>query len=369
MLNQLIQLGKRHGLSLLLWLAIASPATALELRVAIEDGVSQVKVASSTKAVVRDGSGQKLGELSGMNAFIAQPTGGGIALDRWRTGQIWIEPTDGGYVWIGDRWYRGRTLLVPTNKGLTAVNYVDLEKYLYSVLGAEMDGNWPQEALKAQAVAARSYALYKRQTANNGVYDVGDTTTWQVYKGLETEAPGTHTAVDSTTGQVLAYKGKIILAVFHSSSGGHTENVEDIWSEPLPYLRGVADYDLGTPGYQWAKTFSQAELSRRLGMSNVRSLTPVRTTTFGRIITLKATSDRGVQTISGSKLSQALGLRSTHFTVTSTAAGFQINGLGFGHGVGLSQWGAYRLAQQGVDYQRILLHYYQGTNLAKLQGK
>ena len=91
MLNQLIQLGKRHGLSLLLWLAIASPATALELRVAIEDGVSQVKVASSTKAVVRDGSGQKLGELSGMNAFIAQPTGGGIALDRWRTGQIWIE--------------------------------------------------------------------------------------------------------------------------------------------------------------------------------------------------------------------------------------------------------------------------------------
>jgi stage II sporulation protein D len=95
-----------------------------------------------------------------------------------------------------------------------------------------MSANWPQEALKAQAVAARSYALYKRSTSGNSVYDVGDTTTWQVYKGLETEAPGTQSAVNATAGQVMTYGGKIILAVFHSSSGGHTENVEDIWTDP-----------------------------------------------------------------------------------------------------------------------------------------
>jgi len=87
----------------------------------------------------------------------------------------------------------------PTNKGLTAVNYVDLEQYLYSVLGSEMNGNWPQEALKAQAVAARTYAIYKRENEKNGIYDLG-TQASQVYNGIESESPGTHRAVNATDG-------------------------------------------------------------------------------------------------------------------------------------------------------------------------
>ncbi|MBW4576952.1 MAG: SpoIID/LytB domain-containing protein [Aphanothece sp. CMT-3BRIN-NPC111] len=370
-MKQLIQLSKRHWwLSILLWIAMIAPAqAAMELRVAIEDGVRQVKVGSSTKAVIRDGAGQALGEIVPMNGLQAQPRAGKVALGSWQANQIWIEPKDGGYVWIGSRWYRGRTRLVPTSKGLTAVNHVDLEQYLYSVLGAEMSANWPQEALKSQAVAARSYALYKRQTSGNTVYDVGDTTTWQVYNGLETEGQGTIDAVNATAGQVMTYKGKIILAVFHSSSGGHTENVEDVWSQPLPYLRGVKDYDQGTPPYQWVKTFSPSELSRRLGVSNVRSLIPERTSTYGRILTMKVMGNGGSRRISGSKLREALGLKSTRFTVTSTPKGFQINGQGFGHGLGLSQWGAYNLAQKKVNYQEILGHYYQGTTLAQLPAQ
>lgn len=369
MLKQLIRLAGRHWwLSLLFWIVMVSPAqAALELRVAIEDSVSQVKVGSSTTALVRDGAGRKLGEIGAMNGLNAQADGRGVALGQWQATQISIEPTGGGYVWIGDGWYRGRTRLVPTAKGLTAVNYVDLEQYLYSVLGAEMSANWPQEALKAQAVAARTFALYKRQTSGNGVYDVGDTQTSQVYKGLESEGKATRMAVNATSGQVLTYKGKIILAVFHSSSGGHTENVEDVWSEPLPYLRGVPDYDQGTPTYQWAKTFSRSELSRRIGMSNVRLLIPERTSPYGRIMTMKVVGARGSQTITGTKLRQALGLKSTRFTVTSTANAFELNGSGFGHGLGMSQWGAYNLAQQKVNYQQILQHYYQGTTLANMQ--
>ncbi|HEY9690729.1 MAG TPA: SpoIID/LytB domain-containing protein [Oculatellaceae cyanobacterium] len=370
MLKQLIRLGGRNWwLSFLLWIAMICPAqAAIELRVAIEDGVKQVKVGSSTPAVVRDGTGRVLGEIAEMNGLDAQTRAGGVVLGEWQADQIWIEPTNGGYVWIGDRWYRGRTRVVPTSKGITAVNYVDLEQYLYSVLGAEMSASWPLEALKAQAVAARSYALNKRQTSTKSIYDVVNTQTSQVYKGLTTEAESTQTAVNATAGQVMTYNGKIILAVFHSSSGGHTENVENVWSSPLPYLRGVPDYDQGTPQYQWEKTISASELSRRLGISNVKALLPERTSTYGRIMSIKAVGAAGSRSIAGTKLREALGLKSTRFSVTSTPIGFQFNGYGFGHGLGLSQWGAYNLAQQGMNYQQILQHYYQNISLSQLQG-
>ncbi len=370
LLKPMVWLGGRHWwLSLLLWILLVGPAQAArELRVAIEDGVSRVKVGSSTDAIVRNSAGQKVGELEAMNAFNAQARGGGVSLEQWRAPSLWIEPADDGYVWIGDRWYRGRTQLVSTQKGLVAVNHVDLEEYLYSVLGAEMSASWPQEALKAQAVAARSFALHKSAQTNNGVYDVGDTTTWQVYKGLETEAITTQQAVRATAGQVMTHGSEIILAVFHSSSGGHTENVEDIWMQPLPYLRGVVDYDMGAPVYEWTKYFSKSELSRKIsGVGTVTSMVPERKTPRGRIVTMRVRGTGGSRRISGNDLRQALGLRSTLFTVSSTGSGFQIQGRGFGHGLGLSQWGAHNLAQKGVNYQQILGHYYKSATLARLQ--
>lgn len=237
--------------------------------------------------------------------------------------------------------------------------------------------SWPQEALKAQAVAARSYALYQRQSSANSVYDVGDTQAWQVYNGLEKETSTTQAAVNATTGQVLTYSGRIIEAVFHSSSGGHTENVEDVWTQPLPYLRGVQDFDQGTPVYQWTKTFTGSELSSRItGVGNIVEMEPLKKTPQGRVVSMKVTGDAGTRTISGGALRDALGLRSTLFTAIAVpGAGnksnegrtFQITGRGFGHGLGLSQWGAYNLAQRGMNYQQIVLHYYKGTSLAKIQ--
>lgn len=368
-IKSLMQLTRRHSwLSLLLWIVLIAPAqAAMELRVAIEEGTSKVTVGGSTQAVVRDSTGRTLGQLGAMEGLDAKPTAGGVTLGRWKATQLIVEPTNGGYVWIGDRWYRGRARVVPGSKGLIAVNHVDLEQYLYSVLGAEMNANWPLEALKAQAVAARSYALYKRRASGNSTYDVGDTQTWQVYKGLETEAESTQMAVNATAGQVVTYNNQIIEAVFHSASGGHTENVEDVWSNPLPYLRGVPDYDQGTPGYQWAKAFSRNQLSQLLGVSNVRSLVAERTTPHGRIVTMKVVGANGTKRMSGKQLRQVLGLKSTLFSVNSTSTGFQLEGRGFGHGLGLSQWGAYNLAQQGVNYQQILSHYYQNTAISRVQ--
>ncbi|MER3434078.1 MAG: sporulation protein [Leptolyngbya sp. ERB_1_1] len=376
---------KSFGFALLIWAAAIVPARAadsVELRVAIEQDVPQVNIGSSVNAQVLDGSQRVVGEIQGMNGFAAQSKNGGVALDRWQSGALWIVPKDkNGVVWIGNRWYRGRVYLVPTGKGLTAVNYVDLEQYLFSVLGSEMNGNWPQEALKAQAVAARSYALHERQDARNGIFDLGDTAGWQVYNGVQSESTGTQQAVTATTGQVLTYNNQVINAVFHSSAGGCTENVEEVWMQPLPYLRSVKNnFDQGSPVNEWSKTFSAAELGNRFGVGNLQRMEPVtKTSGCGRVKTMRVVGDRGSKVVKGDTIRDALGLKSTFFAVAPqfqpvasktgqkpVLAGFVINGRGFGHGLGMSQWGAYNMARQNYNYQQILQQYYLNTTLAQI---
>lgn len=368
-------------IAVLIWLSLVSPAKALELRVAITEDTNQVKVGSSTQAQIQDGAGHTLGMMAPMNGFYARSTGHSITVAHQQASQIWIEPTVGGLVYIGNHWYRGRTKLVKTSQGLTVVNYINLEDYLASVVGREMYSNWPQEALKAQAVASRSYALHQRQQRGNSVFDVGDTTAWQVYEGIVGESASTRSAVAATTNQVLTYNGEIIEAVFHSSSGGHTENCENVWSSPLPYLRGVPDYDQTSPVYQWVMHFTAHDLSQRVsGVGNVIALLPLSLTPQGRVRQITVVGDRGQRTMSGSALRSALGLKSTLFTITpqlglvattgkpaSRPVAFQVNGRGFGHGLGMSQWGALGQAQQGRTYDQMLQYYYQGTTLSQMQ--
>lgn len=354
--------------TLLFWLMAIAPAQAsLLLRIAIENNVSQIKVGSSTKAIVRDSSGRTLGEIPGMAASEAKTCGSSVCIQNWQGNQLYIQPTGDGYVFIGDRWYRGGITLVRSDRGLTAVNNVNLEHYLYSVLGAEMSSNWPIEALKAQAVAARSYALYQREQRGNSTYDLGDTQAWQVYKGVETEAQSTHAAVEATAGQVMVYNGKIIEAFFHSSSGGHTENVEDVWTEPRAYLRGVPDYDRGAPVYEWSTSISVPQISNLIsGVGNVVGMQPEQTTQTGRVIAMRVIGDSGQKVVDGEDIQKLLGLKSNRFSIQKANGIFQVYGRGFGHGVGLSQWGAHNLAMSGANYQQMLYHYYQNASLAKL---
>jgi stage II sporulation protein D len=367
MLTRLLRIGKQTSwFSLIFWLVAIAPAQAYQIRIAIAQQAQAVKIGSSTTAIVSDDGGRKLGEIEPQKGLIAEAGNNTVKIGDTQVNRLWVQPQNGGYVWIGDRWYRGAVEVIPNQNKLLAVNHVDLEQYLYSVIGAEMGGQFPPEALKSQAVAARSYAIYKSQSTKNRSFDLDNTQSSQVYKGLASETNTTQAAVQATKGQVMTYGGKIILAVFHAASGGHTENVEDIWSSSLPYLRGVPDYDKGTPGYAWTKTFSAIELSKSLGVNNIKQIVPDRATPFGSVLSLKAIGDRGEQTLTGAKVRSLLKLRSLRFTVTPTSEGFVFNGLGYGHALGLSQWGAYNLAQQGMKYSAILAHYYRGASLAEI---
>ncbi len=361
---------------------IATARAELEMRVAIEENANQVQVGSSTRAFLRNEAGQVLAEIP-PGYVVAQSEAGRVKLHTWQDSKFWIEPTDGGAVFIDGKWYRGRAKVVATSGGVSAVNYVDLEQYLYSVVGSEMPTNWPIESLKAQAVAARTYALYQREHSANTVFDVGDTTAWQVYKGLEEETQSTQVAVNSTVGQVLTYNGRIVEAVFHSSSGGHTENVEDVWSSPRPYLVGVPDFDQSAPVYQWVETVSADALRAMIpGVGTILNfeITSDQRSPRGRVNAVRVVGDRGSRVLTGNEVRRLLSLRSTLFSVMpqlgpvasagnlpTSSVSFQFMGRGFGHGIGMSQWGAYQMAQQGYNHQQILGHYYQNTVLSRIR--
>jgi stage II sporulation protein D len=411
-LKRLLKLSQWSGWMALVALGIAAApvrAEDVEMRVAIDQDADQSEVGGQTATQLIAGD-TVVATIPGGQSVIATAEGGTIVINSAEgpirvNGVVKVQPTDAGLVYIqnsgdSDRndWYRGYAYLVPTGDNkLTSVNYVPLEQYLYSVVGREMFPNWNPEALKAQAVAARSYALYQRQTSANQIFDVGDTPRWQAYPGVESEANTTIAAVDATPGQVLAYSGQIIEAVFHASSGGCTENVEDVWSTPLAYLRAVRDpYDQNQP---WQQTFTAQELSQRItGVGRIQRIVPERTTDCGRIISARVIGDAGERTMDGDDLRRALDLKSTLFQVsapsnqvaslpttadpnstipntnpvvpttpTTTPATFMISGRGFGHGLGMSQWGANGMAQQGYNYQQILTYYYTGANLAVIQ--
>ncbi|MEM7796113.1 MAG: SpoIID/LytB domain-containing protein, partial [Cyanobacteria bacterium P01_C01_bin.118] len=254
----------------LIWLLWVLPANALDVRVAIRKNVDQVQIGTSTTGMIRDSRGRTIWELPELEPLTVDEIQGRLELTDGRdnfgeSSSFWLEPSGDGVVWIGDRWYRGKVQLIPGDYGVTAINHVNIDDYLYSVVGSEMPTSWPQEALRSQAVAARSYALYHRNKASGQTFDLNSTQSSQVYKGLQGEAASTLSAVDATSGKVITHGGRVIEAVFHSSSGGHTENSEHVWSKAVPYLKGVPDFDHNAPVYSWRSQFSLQEVGDLLG--------------------------------------------------------------------------------------------------------
>lgn len=362
----------------------AAPAQAAEpLRVGLLDGVATVHVASSTPAEIVDLRGRSLMRLAAMESWIAGTDGAQIVLSgpnaqtALLAGAIRIRPSGPGtpLVFAGQRWYRGTLELRPGAAGVTVVNAVPLEQYLYGVVPSEMSASWPLESLKSQAIAARSYAIANSGKHRSRGYDVCDTDECQVYMGAGSEALRSNQAIDGTRSEVLMYGRKTIAAYFHSSSGGHTENSEDVWLQRLPYIRAVPDYDQKSPHFAWYKSVSGEKLASGLARQGVDvgqlvRVNPLSRSTSGRVKEIQVVGTSGSRTLRGESFRIAAGLNSTLFNVAPVGEGqelaFSFAGRGWGHGLGLSQWGARGLAEAGYSYMQILGHYYPGAQLGRI---
>jgi stage II sporulation protein D len=210
--------------------------------------------------------------------------------------------------------YRGSVQVDVVSGKLRAINMVGLEQYLYGVVPSEMPYTWHPEALKAQAVVARSYALATRKS---GAFDLYPDTRSQVYLGLEHERPSTNTAVDATAGKVVLYEGQVAKTFFFSTSGGRTASAEDVWGEAVPYLVSVPDpYDSISPYHTWGPfAYTGAKLARMMKMKGRVVDLQADLNSSGRIKTLNVVGTKGNVTIPGADLRQRLGVRSTWFSV------------------------------------------------------
>lgn len=295
----------------------------------------------------------------------------GIVVDGHSVGMRW-SPEGAGPWTVGERTVRGRIVVRAEDGRIQVLNRVGLEAYVASIVGGEMSASWPREALRAQAVAARTYVLHEAAKRSEFEWDVQATTASQVYRGIGAESDETRSAARATRGEVLTLRGEPILAVFHSTAGGRTATAGEVWGRDLPYLRVVdVEEEDEAPHTYWRTVFSARDLSSvvttlGLDVGALQGLSVTRRTKSGRVGQMEVRGGARVEELSGSRLKEflgGLGLRSTLFDVRQTEDGYAFVGSGYGHGVGMSQWGARSLAERGESYQRILARFYPGTRL------
>lgn len=255
------------------------------------------------------------------------------------------------------------------------ITEIPFEDYIKGVVASEMPTTFELEALKAQAVASRSYATYQMNGNKAKDYDVTNTTTNQVYKtesqlkqAWKDEYPQKinkiKKAVTETENQILTYNNQVVNAMFFSTSTGVTENSEEIFSSKVPYLRSVASkWDEESPSYQDTYKLTLNDFYNKLSLpyNQTLTITNIEKTTTGRTKNLNING----QTINGRQLAQKLSLRSNYFDITQNENNITITTKGFGHGVGMSQYGANGMAKQGYKYDQILKYYYQNTEIKK----
>jgi len=301
-----------------------------------------------------------------------------------------IGPKD-GRVAVNGRDYRGSLEVRKTDGRLWVINVLDIESYLKGVVPCEIGGVTERqiEAAKAQAVAARTYALAHVGQYSDLGFDLYATVQDQVYKGIGCERDITSRAVESTAGEALFFGGVPIEAKYHSTCGGRTADFNDAWSgEPPPYLRSViCHYCERSPHYKWTKVMTRdeffAHLRSRLSRIKIfldqgeliHSFKMTRSRSSNRLKELVLVTNKSAYKIANYRIRTLFGeptdpgglLKSTYVHIKIKDDKVIIEGRGFGHGVGMCQFGALQMADQGKDYRKILYHYYRGTRIRKVR--
>lgn len=464
--------------AMLLCAVLAGAAQAAEtIRVGIAQGVTSGRLLGAG-IVIKTAKGHELSAANGAKVGFSK---GNLVVGGKQISLPATITAKSGLGW-GNARYRGSLRIVRAGGGFTVINVLDIESYLRGVVGSEMPRAWNIEALKAQAILARTYALANRggEYASRG-FDVTNSTSSQVYKGIGAESPSTDRAIAETAGEVLTYGGRLAPVYFHSDSGGATADAADVWGKPSPYMRPVAEAAPSeSPKAQWVITMTPTQIGRALSsmgqrVGTVRSVVVTRRDAFGRAITMRVKGDRGAAEISAHAFRMAVGptvLFSTNFAIsaegsrpqyrettaatnavlaptqsvaprpvqvavtdvdpliemtnndvftkdevydmlfhpekraqyieigrarmghpapqaepepapvptqtvsvpsvavrmpvdTEVSGTVRFEGRGYGHGVGLSQWGAKAMADRGARYREILAHYFPGTSVDK----
>jgi len=304
-------------------------------------------------------------------------------------------------VWDGKR-YRGELVITPTDSGLLVVNRLSMDDYLRGVVPLEIGNRTSAEmaAVQAQAVAARTYA-YKHLTSSRA-FDMYATVQDQVYGGVDAEKPLSDTAIMTTADVVVLYNGQPITTPYHSTCGGSTAAVSEVWYDQpdQPYLRPVSDRIPGTdnyfcdrsPRFSWTQSYDGAGLravmekylavytnAPKSGLGKITDIKEQGRTPSGRVAALTVQTETGSYTLRGNDIRFVLRdpkgaiLNSTYFSFTEATSGGEVstltvNGRGYGHGIGMCQWGAIGRARAGQNYRTILETYYPGTTIGRIAG-
>jgi stage II sporulation protein D len=292
--------------------------------------------------------------------------------------KAYLEPMGEGQIQVNGRSYKGSMEVIEDkNATLTVINELSLEEYVMGVLAGETPRNWPLEALKAQAIAARTFAVLNRSQARQrgDSYDLEGTAFFQMYQGSDLVNDNIRKAVIQTRGDVLTYKSGLIQAFFHSNCGGRTARALDVWSKDMPYLRSVeCSYGNNGPHYHWKAEFPVVDLVHKLQKAGVPLADVVRLQAAawdesGRMAQVAIMDENGYERkMRGSVLRMTVGpdiIRSTRFEASVGQDKIHFAGKGWGHGVGLCQEGAYGMALKGFGAFDILRHYYHGVMVEK----
>ncbi|NNG26222.1 MAG: SpoIID/LytB domain-containing protein [Ignavibacteriaceae bacterium] len=304
-----------------------------------------------------------------------------------------LEPSDNGFIKFNDKSYSGSLKLAATDNSINIINYINLEDYLKGVISKEMPlgvGTANLEALKSLTICARTYATLKMKEGKS-IFDIFDDTRDQMYGGKDAESPLSDLAVEETSGMILNYANEPAVVFYSSTCGGHTAAAHNVFTKnEYPYLEGVEDgndpYCKLSTRYEWEEIYSKEVLIDRLvdaallennsyefdeiiindrfDCGRVDELEILLENMDGEDISVKIYGNdiRGVL-MTGDGKSE---LWSTLFDISDEGDKIVIDGNGYGHGVGLCQWGAIYLSQEGWNYEDILEHYFPGTSIGKL---
>jgi stage II sporulation protein D len=277
---------------------------------------------------------------------------------------------------MNGREYPATLEIVRYGGGLAIVNELRLEEYVVGVLRAETSEKWPAETLRAQAIVARTYAAFLRSSSGTRPYDVVATTTHQVYAGHVPASSPIWDAVRDTTGRVLLLDGELFPAFYHSASGGYTEDPRSVFAaRNMPALKAIRDdFSTAAPHYYWTldlKLSDLADILKRNGydVGAVTAIEVTERTQSLRVASLIVHGTRSVARLRGNDFRRMVGyetVKSTLFAVALDGSIARFSGRGYGHGVGMSQWGAKGMAEQGYKAEKILEYYYPGTTLGWL---